>query len=211
MFQNKKETELFSAFIRNSVKISKYHSLRMLAFSYRIFCIFKEHLEIRSLLNTYCPKYLWQPQDLPHENTNTDENCCNLTQWTTDFLRRYFTQIHGKGTQGNAYKGRGRKKHKLSYHLFNIPSTKRTSTERSLITLAPFSSHGNDYLYRPIFEQKQQRFPRNKNRHRWILCFQFVHHKGRKFQFTVVQVRKKKTSGPESRQCQMKHFYHKKC
>lgn len=34
----------------------------------------------KRLLHTYFPKYLWQPQNLPSENTNTDENCCDLTQ-----------------------------------------------------------------------------------------------------------------------------------
>lgn len=52
----------------------------------------------KDLLNTYLAKYFWQPQNLTSENTNTNENRCDLTQRTTDFLRRYFTQIHGEGT-----------------------------------------------------------------------------------------------------------------
>lgn len=108
-FKTKKAMVLLPIFIRNSVKISKYCSLNMLVFFHR-----------KCLLHTYFPKYLWQPQNLPSENTNTDENCCDLTQWTTDFLRRYFTQIHGKGTQRNACKRKVEKtdKHKLSHNTF---------------------------------------------------------------------------------------------
>lgn len=34
----------------------------------------------KGLLNTYLPKYFWQPQNLTSENTNTNENRCDLTQ-----------------------------------------------------------------------------------------------------------------------------------
>lgn len=34
----------------------------------------------KHLLNTHLPKYFWQPQNLTSENTNTDENRCDLTQ-----------------------------------------------------------------------------------------------------------------------------------
>lgn len=107
--KQKKPMFLFSTFVRNSVKIWKYNTLSMLVFFHG-----------KHLLNTYLPEYFWQPQNLTSENTNTDENCCDLTQWTTDFLRRYFTQIHGKGTQRNAYEGRKEKKHILSQIAFSL-------------------------------------------------------------------------------------------